>query len=325
MEELQSQELEELVQELEGENGRGFRLGCKTPKEGTMAKKITHGLELSKQSWSALRQNRQLVVFPIISGLGMVVVTILFFIPEALAVRPILETPEPSTVQWIVALAILFVYYLVASFVVTFSNTALVGATLKLIDGQPATVGDGIGIAMSRLGKILAYSLISATVGVIARSIFRAGRQSDNILVTIVSAIFGAALQAAWSILVFFAIPVMVVEDLSVPESLKRSFELFKRTWGEGFVGSTAIGGISCLVYLAVVLVCGGIVAAGLLTGALALVILGVVLLVLGVIAVSLLNSAVNGIFQASMYRFATSGNAGLFIDSELARQAFQA
>ena len=44
-----------------------------------MSKKITHGLELSKQSWNALRKNKQLVMFPLISGIGMIIVTIVFF------------------------------------------------------------------------------------------------------------------------------------------------------------------------------------------------------------------------------------------------------
>jgi hypothetical protein len=289
-----------------------------------MAGKIKSGLELSKQSWSALGQNRQLILFPVISGIGMLVVTILFSIPEAFAFRPILEAEEPTAAQWITAFLILFLYYLVASFVVIFSNTALVGATLKMIDGEPATVGDGIGVAMSRLGKIIAYSLISATVGVIARGITQSGRQSENAIVAILAAIIGGLIQGAWSILVFFAIPVIVVENIGVRDSLKRSFELFKQTWGEGFVGSTAIGGISCLVMLAVVLVGGGIIAAGVLADSLALAILGGVLLILGLVVVSLLNGAVNGIFQASMYHYATTGDAGSFIDSDLARQAFQ-
>ena len=135
-----------------------------------MAGKIRSGLELSKQSWSALGQNRQLIVFPIISGIGMIIVTVLFFIPEAFAFRPILGAEDPTAVQWIMVLLILFFYYLVASFVITFSNTALVGATLKMIDGQPATIGDGIGVALSRLGKIIVYSLISATVGGVTHS-----------------------------------------------------------------------------------------------------------------------------------------------------------
>lgn len=289
-----------------------------------MAGKIRSGLELTKQSWSALGQNRQLIVFPIISGIGMIIVTILFFIPEAFALRPIFEAEDPTAAQWITAFVILSIYYLVASFVVTFSNTALVGATLKTIDGEPATVGDGISVALSRLGKIIAYSLISATVGVIARGITQSGRQSDNAIVAILAAIIGGLIQGAWSILVFFAIPVIVVENIGVRDSLKRSFELFKQTWGEGFVGSTAIGGISCLVMLGVLLIGGGIIAAGVLTNALALAILGAVLLILGLVVVSLLNGAVNGIFQASMYHYATTGDAGPFIDGDLAREAFR-
>jgi hypothetical protein len=289
-----------------------------------VAGKIKSGLELSKQSWSALGQNRQLIVFPIISGVAMIIVTILFFIPEALAFMPIIEAEDPTAGQWITALVVLFIFYLVASFVITFSNTALVGAALKMIDGEPATVGDGIGVAMSRLGKIIVYSLISATVGVIARGLTQSGRQSDNVIVAIVAAILGGLIQGAWSLLVFFAIPVMVVENIGVRDSLKRSFELFKQTWGEGFVGSTAIGGISCLVTIAVLLIGGGIIVAGVLANALPLAILGAVILVLGLIVVSLLNGAVNGIFQASMYHYATTGNAGPFIDDELAREAFQ-
>jgi hypothetical protein len=289
-----------------------------------MAGKIKSGLELSRQSWAALGQNRSLVLFPIISGLAMIVVTILFFIPEVFAVLPILQSEDPSPGQWIVAIAVLFVYYLVASFVVTFSNTALVGAALKMIDGQPATVGDGIRVAMSRLGKIIVYSLISATVGVIARSVTESGRRSDNIIVSILAAILGGLIQGAWSILVFFAIPIMVVENTGVVDSLKRSFELFKQTWGEGFVGRTAIGGISCLVTLVIVVVCAGIIVAGILTEVLALAVLGAVLLVLGLLVVGLLNGAVNGIFQASMYHFATTGDAGPYIDTELAQEAFR-
>ena len=289
-----------------------------------MAGKIKSGLELSKQSWSALGQNRQLILFPLISGIAMIIVTILFFIPEAFAFRPLFEAEDPSAGQWIVAFVVLFIYYLVASFVVTFSNTALVGATLKMVAGEPATIGDGIGVAMSRLGKIIVYSFISATVGVIARGITQSGRQSDNFIVAILAAIIGGLIQGAWSLLVFFAIPVMVVENIGVRDSLKRSFELFKQTWGEGFVGNTAIGGISCLVSLAVLLIFGGIIVAGVLVNALALVILGAVLLILGLVVVSLLNGAVNGIFQASMYHFATTGDAGPFIDDELAREAFQ-
>jgi len=127
-----------------------------------------------------------------------------------------------------------------------------------------------------------------------------------------------------WSIAVFFAVPLMVAEDLNVKDTLERSWHLFKETWGEGFVGSAAIGGISCLAYLAVLIVGGGFIAGGIYLPSIPLIVVGVAILLFGFVLIGLLNGAVNGIFQASLYNFATTGNAGPFIDTELARRAFQ-
>lgn len=286
--------------------------------------KMKNGLELSRQSWGALRANRQLVIFPIISMIGLIVITALFFVPQAaLLGLSGITSGAAAGFSWIAFLVVLFVYYLVAYFFVIFSNTALVGAVLRLIEGKPATVGDGLRVAMSRLGKIFVFALISATVGVIARSITQSGRSSNNIIVSILAAVIGGLIQGAWNLMVFFALPVMIVEKVSVTASLKRSLEIFKQTWGEGFVGSTAIGGISCLVSLLILLVTGAMMAGGIALGNVPLIIAGAVLMLFGFVIVSLLNGAVNGIFQASLYHFATTGSAGPFIDTGLAREAF--
>lgn len=286
--------------------------------------KMKNGLELSRQSWGALRANRQLVIFPIISMIGLIVITALFFVPQAALLGLTgITSGAAAGFSWIAFLVVLFVYYLVAYFFVIFSNTALVGAVLRLIEGKPATVGDGLRVAMSRLGKIFVFALISATVGVIARSITQSGRSSNNIIVSILAAVIGGLIQGAWNLMVFFALPVMIVEKVSVTASLKRSLEIFKQTWGEGFVGSTAIGGISCLVSLLILLVTGAMIAGGIALGNVPLIIAGAVLMLFGFVIVSLLNGAVNGIFQASLYHFATTGSAGPFIDTGLAREAF--
>lgn len=286
--------------------------------------KMKNGLELSRQSWGALRANRQLVIFPIISMIGLIVITALFFVPQAALLGLTgITSGAAAGFSWIAFLVVLFVYYLVAYFFVIFSNTALVGAVLRLIEGKPATVGDGLRVAMSRLGKIFVFALISATVGVIARSITQSGRSSNNIIVSILAAVIGGLIQGAWNLMVFFALPVMIVEKVSVTASLKRSLEIFKQTWGEGFVGSTAIGGISCLVSLLILLVTGAMMAGGIALGNVPLIIAGAVLMLFGFVIVSLLNGAVNGIFQASLYHFATTGSAGPFIDTGLAREAF--
>ena len=290
-----------------------------------MGRRINNGIELTKQSWAALRQNPQLLTFPIISMIGMVIITILFFIPLAAFVPGYVESRsgDGGNSSDVVALIVLFVYYFLTYSVVIFSNTALVGAAMKLVRGEPATVQDGLNIAFARIGKIIVYALISATVGVIARSIRESGRRSNNLVVAIIAAIIGGLIQGAWNLVVFFVIPVLVVENVGVLDSLKRSWELWKQTWGEQFTGSVAIGGISCLIQIAVILVGVALIAAAAAANSVALAIIVGVVMVLVLVFLGLISGAVNGIFQASLYQYATTGDAGKFIDTNMAREAF--
>lgn len=292
--------------------------------------RIANGWELSKQSWNALRANPQLLIFPLISLAGMVAVTIVFLIPMAGAgifdaVARSAETGESqlSNGQMTLSAIVGFVYSFVGYTVVIFSNVALVGAAMKLARGETATVQDGLNIARARLGKIIAYAFISAVVGTIARAISQSGRD-NGIAGQILAAIIGGIIQGAWSLVVFFAIPVLVVEDVGVIDSMKRSLSLFKQTWGESFVGQTAIGLIGCVATLALMAVGGLLIFGAVATGSVLLVVLAVILVVLMLVGIGLLNGAVNGVFQASLYQYATTGSAGELIDTQLAAQAFR-
>lgn len=290
--------------------------------------RIQNGLELTRQSWAALRANPQLMIFPVISMIGLIIVTILFFIPVTATgiLSSFGETGRrgssdgPSVVFFIV----MFFYYFVTYTVIIFSNTALVGAAMRLARGETATVRDGINIAMARIQKIIVYALISATIGMIARSIQQSGRNSNNIVMAILSSIVAGIIQGAWNLVVFFAIPVLVVEDIGVMDSLKRSLALFKQTWGEQFTGSMAIGAVSCLVSFVMIIVAGLLITAAVATQSVAVIVITVAVVILAFVAFSLVNGAINGIFQASLYQYATTGDAGKLIDTELARDAFR-
>lgn len=292
--------------------------------------RIANGWELTKQSWSALRQNPQLLIFPLISLIGMIVVTIVFLIPLAGAgifdaVQRSAQTGESQLTnsQMTMSAIVGFIYSFVGYVVVIYSNVALVGAAMKLANGETATVQDGLKVANARIGKIIVYAFISAVVGTIARIISQSGRDSKNIVLQILAAVVAGIIQGAWSLVVFFAIPVLVVEDLGVTDSMKRSLDLFKRTWGETFTGQTALSLIGCVASLAIMLVGGLLVALAASTGSFALIIVAVAVIVLMLVGIGLLNGAINGIFQASLYRFATKGDAGKLIDTGLASQAF--
>jgi hypothetical protein len=290
--------------------------------------RIQNGVELTRQSWAALRANPQLLIFPVISLIGMIIVTILFFIPlSATGIFASLsqQNGRGSSFNQTLFYIVLFLYYFVTYTVIIFSNTALVGAALKLARGEPATVQDGINIALARLNKIFVYALISATIGMIARAIRQSGSNSRNPVGAIIAAIIAGIIQGSWNLVVFFVVPVLVVEDLGVMDSLKRSLALFKQTWGEQFTGSLAIGAASCLVSLALVVVAVILITLAAATKSVALIILTVAVVVLAFIFLSLISGAINGIFQASLYQYATTGDAGKLIDTQLARDAFTA
>jgi hypothetical protein len=115
----------------------------------------------------------------------------------------------------------------------------------------------------------------------------------------------------AWSVITFFVVPVILFEPLGVIESVKRSSSIFKQRWGETFVGQGAIGLAMILLALPVI---GVSVLIGMASTTLAAVIGGLALAVLTAV-----GSALSGIFNAALYRYATEGEAaGAFESTDL-------
>lgn len=293
-----------------------------------MARRVANGVKLTKQCWQALKQNPQLMIFPLVSGIALVIVGILFLIPTVggallLSGGQVAANGDESSVQWVFGTVMLFLYYFVCYTVIIFSNTALVGVALKLLKGEPADVGDGLAIATSRLGQIIGFALISATIGTLAQMLRNAGRESDNFVVAIIMSLVGGLIQGVWSVVVFFAIPVYVVENVGPIQAISRSRDIFKQTWGEGFTGRAVIGGVGILVQLILIAVIVGLLVVAISTGFVPLIVLTVLFGVVAFGALALITGAINGIFQASLYHYANTGDAGRFIDNNLARNAF--
>ena len=122
-------------------------------------------IELVKASYSVLRQDKELLVFPFISTLGLIVVTILFMIP--LAATGIFEAASTTTTaadgtvetalssaQTITLFVFVFLFYLVTYTVIIFSNTALIGAALMRLRGEDPTVADGLRVNASQPSSV---------------------------------------------------------------------------------------------------------------------------------------------------------------------------
>lgn len=277
-----------------------------------MLQRISNSWELVKESLRVLRADKELLIFPVLSTIGVVLVSIMFLAPMILAGAFDALVAKGGEVM---GLVVLFAFYVVQYTVIFFANTALVGAALIRLRGGDPTVGDGLRIAFSRFGAILGYALIAATVGMILRMVSRRGT-----LGRIISGIFGLA----WNLATFLVVPVLAVESIGLVDAVRRSAGLLKKTWGEQIVGNLGMGLIFGALFFGLFLV-GALVAfllAQIASGALWIAV--VCLFVLVFVLLGLVQSALNGIYTAAVYQYAVEGKTSEFFRPGLVENAFR-
>jgi Family of unknown function (DUF6159) len=267
--------------------------------------RLQNSIDLAKASWNVLRDDKQLTVLPLLSGLSALVVALLFFGPVALIANSSTQGSS-KPLAWILGV----VGYLAITYVVVFFNAALVWAADCRMRGEQVTLGEAIRAASERAHVLLPWAVLSATVSLVLRAIEeRAG---------VVGRVVGALVGLAWSLVTFLVLPVLVIEQIGPIDAVKRSAELFKRTWGENMIANAGIGLVAFVVMIVGIVPCALLISIG---GPVA--VLGVVVAVGWIIGVQLIAATLTGIFQTALYRFATSGSAPGFADDQL-RQAFR-
>jgi hypothetical protein len=282
-----------------------------------MFERISNSWELVKASLSVLQADKELLIFPILSSIGVLVVTATFLVPTIFA--GFFDSLFSNAVFNINIMVFIvgFLFYFAQYFVITFCNSALVGAALIRLSGGDPTVGDGFRIAFDRIGIILGYTAIAATVGMILRAISERSNTLGRIAVSLVG--------MAWNMASFLAVPVLVVEDVGPLEAVKRSALLLKKTWGEQIAGNLSIGLISGLTSLGLFLVIlvPGIVLSVLLENGLLMIPVALVF-ILGIMLLSLLSTTLTGIYAAAVYRYAAEGDTGGYFAPDVVKNAFR-
>ena len=287
---------------------------------------------LFKSSWSIVRIEPSLLWFPVLSALFVIVVSAILFalLGGIIAFNPglqqtIVDAAQSadqegggSPVLTIAGFVLLFIYYLIVGGIATYFATGMAGAALRRLDGHDTSFGEGIAIANSRLGTILGFSAIAATVGVLL-SMLRNNRNGGNAAGAILAAIGGLA----WNVATFLVVPVIADRPVSPIDAIKESASMLRKTWGEQLVGSGGLGAIFGLASMAVVLVFGGLAVLAIdVAGAFwTLIAIGVVAL----IVLSVLSSTLGGIYKAAVYRYASQHQVAPQFDAALIQGAFKA
>jgi hypothetical protein len=245
---------------------------------------------LYKQSFNILSADAEIVLFPVMSAIAAILLAIGFFFP--LIRSGIFRDMDPRNISWEVY-ALIFIWYFLNYFIVIFFNSALVGcANLRLSGGDPK-VRDGLRIAFEHIEKILGWAFVSATVGVILDTI----RNKSN---RFLGRLIAGSLGLAWTLITYLIIPVIILEDCTMYDSVQRSAELFRKRWGEEVAGNFGFGLLNVLLLLPAAIM-------GLLLYRLDPV-LAIIMVVWYVLILSAISSAVKGVFTVVLYRYACTG-----------------
>ena len=247
--------------------------------------------QLFKESFNVLGADVGLLVFPALSGISALLLGASFFIP--LYQNGALEAfrHHKGTLD---NYAVLFTWYYINFFVGIFFNSALMAcANIQLSGGTPS-ISAGLGIAFSRIGRIAAWALVAATVGLFLHS----ARDRRNWLLNLLI----SGLSVAWTLLTYLIVPVLLFEDRGVFDSIRRSEQLFRKNWGEQVAGNFGFGLLSLVLALpafAMAALCWrwdpGF---------------AIILAVIYMLILATVVSAVKGTFTVALYKYAIAGAA---------------
>jgi len=268
-----------------------------------------------KASAAVLKMDPELLMFPLLSGVATVLVTATFIVPFALIGEGFGALEGLDGNVGYLGYAVGFLYYMALYSLIFFFNAALVGATMIRLDGGNPTLSDGLNIAFGRLGAILEYAAIAATVGMILRAL----EERAGFIGRIVIGLIGLS----WTMATYLTVPVLVTKEVSAFDAVKESAGVFKRTWGEQVAGNVGIGLVTFLLVLLMVAIAVPLI---ILAGSVNEVLMAPLILSLlgGFIVLTLVTSALKGIYSAALYRFATTGDPGDHFTAEMMEGAFR-
>jgi Family of unknown function (DUF6159) len=271
---------------------------------------------LVKAAAVIVRDDKSLLVFPLMSGIAFCVVFISFTLPLAgdSGTEATVNQAADQGEQWVFAW--LFFLYTTLYFVGIFFNTALVGVALVRLGGGEVRIRDGLAIAAKRVVRIFGYAVIAATVGLLLRMLEER--------VGWVGRMVAGALGVAWTAATLLVVPMLVTRELSPVEAVTESARLLKTTWGENLSAEIGMGIAFTLAFLLLIAVGGG--GTYLLSAVAGQPVLGWLLLtaclVCGVL-LALFQGALQGDFSAVLYRYATGSGDGSGFPQELLDGAF--
>lgn len=277
--------------------------------------------QITRLSFNVINKDRELLWFALLSFVFSALFTVAMIVPSVLP--DVVSGGESLDSLEVFQYVMIFATYFGLAFIATFFNVCVVYTTKIRFEGGNATFTESLRFAWSRVGLIIRWSLLSASVGLLLKVLERAAAgfgKAGEIVARIVIGLLGAA----WSIAAIFVVPILVYEDLGPVDALKKSMRAVKETWGESLVKSIGLGLMTFIAYVLVGALSFAIVyvlssqfsTAGLVAG---LLVGGCLLLVTG-----LVFKVASTVFNTALYVYANERIVAADFDEEVIRGAFR-
>lgn len=252
-----------------------------------MFQSLSRGWAMTKTSFQVLKLDKEMLALPLMSAVLMIVAVVgLGFGAFGIGAN-----------GGLLFYAALFAIYVVVYGIAIFFNAAIIEmATIRFNGGDPV-IKDGLKKSWSKLGRIMQWAVVAATVGLIFRILRDQARDS------FIAQILLGLVEGAWNIVTYFAVPIAVYRDVGPLDAIKGSTGLVKRTFGESIGGIITTGlvffvlGLLGLIPMFLGIALGGVLGYALIAVAI------VYWIVLGAV-----NSAIDGILVAALYKYANEG-----------------
>ena len=277
--------------------------------------------QITKITFAVIQQDKEMLAFPMLAGVFSLLFTTALLFPTVI-VQLLAETGDTSVAFGLVEYICLFVVYLGLAFISTFFNTCVVYTTKVRFSGGDATFMESIRYALSKVGRIFAWSMLAATVGILLRALDQAGRSMGG-AGQVVLKIFRSILGMIWSVVVIFVIPVMVYEDVGPFDAVKRSATTLRNTWGESLIRHLGLGFVSGICTFLGIILSIGLVALLSPLGQTGLVV-AIALSVTYFLAMFLVFSCANTVFNTALYVYASESQSPTGFAPDVLEGAFR-
>lgn len=265
--------------------------------EGRRIGRMRASFLLFTETFKFLWSDKEMLWVPILSGLtqlfliGVLTVTVLIpfgFLGEGGNTQGVQHT---QGIEYL----FIFVLYVISAFTIAYSQAIVTHIVYTRIRGGNATLWSGIATAGKHWMTLFAWACITSTVGIILRVI----AERSSILTKIIVLILGSA----WSVLTYFVVPAITIDNKSAFSAIGHSGTVFKRTWGETLVTNISFG---LLFVLAIIVLSVIVVGMVIVTGAVSILFVCIPIILLAILICVVLSVVLNSVLRVLLYVYAS-------------------